>query len=152
MSYEEINFQEKSFVSITPNLFSHSLSFSRRVPILIRIPHRSSRFHMPEENPFARKIYEGGPLLQLEQSADTRRESVFRVGAAWTLVTFVLNRRRDPDILSASSLTCRYRYIGSARRRSTEKRSLFFFRLCMHARDRLVYFSDTIAPISLRST
>jgi len=45
VSYEEINFQEKSFVSITPNLFSHSLSFSRRVPILIRIPHRSSHFH-----------------------------------------------------------------------------------------------------------
>jgi len=35
-------------------------------------------------------------------------------GCLTFLVTFVLNRRRDPDILSASSLTCRYRYIGSA--------------------------------------
>lgn len=34
-------------------------------------------------------------------------------------------------------------------RRSTEKRSLFFIRLRMHAWDRLVYFSDTIATISL---
>lgn len=64
-------------------------------------------------------------------------------GCLTFLVTFVLNRRRDPDILSASSLTCRYRYIGSA---PAEKPSLFFI-LALRARIGCIYFH--VAAISL---
>lgn len=82
--------------------------------------------------PPRRKIYlqeksMRGPLLQLDQTADTGRESVFRVEVVTFLVTFVLNRRRDPrypfGILFNLSLSL-YRICPATV--STEKPSLFF--------------------------
>lgn len=103
-----------------------------------------------KKNLFARKIYES-PLFQLERT-DTGPGISFPGRSCPTfLVTFVLNRRHDPDILSASSLTCRYRYIGSAPATiGGETKSLFF--ILDRARANRVYIFSRRGDLSRLKT
>lgn len=86
-----------------------------RIPFLTAIDPRA----LPCASHPRRKIYLQEKSMRVHFSNSTRASrygpgiSFPGRGCLTFLVTFVLNRRRDPDILSASSLTCRYHYIGS---------------------------------------
>lgn len=100
-----------------------------------------------KKNLFARKIYE-------RSTSPTRPNCRYGPGISfpgWScltfLVTFVFNRRRDPDILSASSLTCRYRYIGSTPATVDRETKSILYPDCV--RDSRVYIFSRLAVIPL---
>lgn len=80
LSYEEINLQREKFCfNNAKSVFSLSIFLASlifiRVPFLPTIDPRAST--CPEENPFARKIYERGPLLSNSSKVQIRGENQF---------------------------------------------------------------------------
>jgi len=149
----EINL-ERSFISITPNapnlfvlsIFFFFYSFVSTLFFSVSLSSQPSSC-ASKKNLFARKIYE-------RSTSPTRPNCRYESGISfpgWScltfLVTFVLNRRRDPDILSASSLTCRYRYIGSTTATVDRETKSILYPDC--ARDSRVYIFSRLAVISL---